>query len=66
MPQLPADVTIATKNNHLQRLDIDGAEFPWLLLADDGVQLDTPGEGLTRLSLTLLVDADRINFKEEA
>lgn len=66
MPQLPQNVTIVAKNNHLQRLEIDGAEFPWLLLADDGVQLDTPGEGLTRLSLTLLVEADRINLKEEA
>lgn len=66
MPQLPQNVTIVTKNSRLQRLEIDGAEFPWLLLADDGVQLDTPGEGLTRLSLTLLVDADRIEFKEEA
>lgn len=65
MPQLPQNVTIVTKNSRLQRLEIDGAEFPWLLLADDGAELDIPGEGLARLNLTLLVDADRINLKEE-
>ncbi|HCG55345.1 MULTISPECIES: hypothetical protein [Brevibacterium] len=66
MPQLPQNVTIVTKNSRLQRLDIDGAEFPWMLSADEGIQLDVPGEGIARLSVTLFVDADRINFKEEA
>lgn len=66
MPQLPQNVTIVTKGNNLQRLEIDGADFPWLLSADEGADIYIPDKGHARIGITLFVDADRINFKEEA
>lgn len=64
MPQLPTEVVIVTKDGAPRELHIDGTEFPWHV-NEDGITLRYPAKGMAVVELQILVDADRINFKEE-
>lgn len=64
MPQLPESVVIVTRDGVPRELHIDGAEFPWYI-SEEGITLRYPDKAFAHLELGILVDADRINFKEQ-